>query len=530
MAKEIKTKSAAGIMILIVAGILLVINLISINFFSRLDLTENNIYSLSDVSKELVGNLNDRLNIKAFITEELPPPHNSDARYLKDLLDDYKAYSHGNLQYEFIDPIKADKEKEVAGYRIPPLQFSVFRNDKSEFIKGYKGVALLYGDKQEIIPFLENIGNLEYELSSAIKKLSSDRMPSVAVTTGHGEPDAGKGFQWAFQLLSKEYRAQPLDLKNIKTIPADIDLLLTVAPREPFTEWEQYLIDQFLMRGGRALFLLDKLDIDITQAKVNPINSGLDSLLAFYGIAVKDNLVIDAQCNLVPVTRSMGQYQMQSVVKYPFYLAISNFNQENPIVKTFKSLNMVYVNPLEISPDLPANLTSQILFSTSERAGLVISPYDISPEKQYRDDDFSKSNIPLAAVLSGSMESYFKYRAAPQFTGNDTSSLTIIPAKIESASDARIIVVGNGNFVTDDNRRNEAGFALFLNMVDWLSQDKGLIAIRSRQVGGGVLKEISDGTKKLVKYVNIFAMPVIVIIFGIIRWQFKRSLRRREAA
>jgi gliding-associated putative ABC transporter substrate-binding component GldG len=529
MAKEIKTKSAAGIMILIIAGILIVINLISINFFSRIDLTENNIYSLSDVSKELMNDLNDRLNVKAYITEELPPPHNSDARYLKDLLDDYKAYSHGNLNYEFIDPVKDDKEQEAMGYRIPPLQFSVFRNDKSEFIKGYKGVVLTFGDKQEVIPFMENIGNLEYDLSSAIKKLSSNRIPSVALTTGHGEPNATKGFQWASQLLAKEYRMQTLDLKNIRTVPNDIDLLLIAAPREPFTEWEQYLIDQFLMRGGRALFLLDKLNVDVTQAKVDPIDIGLDSLLSFYGINLKNDLVIDAQCNLVPVTRMMGQYQMQSLIKYPFYLAISNFDEENPIVKGFKSLNMVFVNPLEISPTLPAGRIGTPLFTTSEHAGMIGAPYDVSPEKQFKETDFTMTKIPLAAVLSGNMESYFRYRAAPIYAGTDTSNSTAVPTKMETTNDARIIVVGNGNFITDDNRRNEAGFALLLNMVDWLSQDKGLIAIRSRQVGGGVLKETSDGTKKLVKYINMFAMPIIVIVFGVIRWQFKRSLRRREA-
>ena len=95
--KDVKTKSTAGLLIVIVAAILIIINLISLNIFSRADLTDENIYSLSDASINLVKSLNDRLTVKAFITEDLPAPHNNDARYLKDLLDDYKAYSGGYL-------------------------------------------------------------------------------------------------------------------------------------------------------------------------------------------------------------------------------------------------------------------------------------------------------------------------------------------------------------------------------------------------------------------------------------------------
>ncbi len=138
MSGQAKTKSTAIMLIVIVAAILIIINLISLNFFSRIDLTDNGIYSLSDSSKELVADLNDRLTVKAYITEDLPAPHNGDARYLKDMLDDYRAYSGGLLQYEFIDPVKATKEEEAMSYRIRPVQFNVFRNDKTEFIKAYK--------------------------------------------------------------------------------------------------------------------------------------------------------------------------------------------------------------------------------------------------------------------------------------------------------------------------------------------------------------------------------------------------------
>lgn len=526
--KDVKTKSAATVLIIIVAAILLIINLISLNLFSRADLTDNNIYSLSSTSKELVGNLSDRLNVKAYMTEELPAPHNNDARYLKDLLDDYKAYSHGYLHYEFIDPVKTDKEQEAMGYRIPTLQFNIYRNDKTEFIKGYKGVVLLYGDKQEVIPFIENTDNLEYDLSSAIKKLSTSEIPSIAFTMGHGEPDMSKGLQWAYQLLQKEYRIQFLDLKNQKTIPEQISVLFIVSPKSEFSQWELYLLDQFLMRGGRVAFLIDRFNVDIPKAQVTPINTGLDSLLNYYGVGIKESLVVDAQCNMVPVMRDMGSYQMQSIVKYPFYLAITNFNNEIPAVKDFKSLGLIYISPLDFSYPLGYAAKREQLFTTSEKAGLIGTPYDISPEKQYTQADFMQSKIPLAAMLSGKFESYFKDKAVPQYAGSDTSRTIPLPAKIDSVADTRMVVIGNGAFINDDSRRNETGFTLLLNIADWMTQDKGLISIRSKQVGSRILKETSDAGKKTIKYINMLAMPLAAAIFGIIRWRIKRSLRKRE--
>ncbi len=524
--KVIKTRSNAIMLIVIIAAILLVVNLISINFFSRVDLTDNKIYSLSQTSKDLVGSLTDRLNIKVYFTEDLPAPHNNDARYLKDLLDDYKAYSHGYLHYEFIDPAKTDKEQEVQGYRIPALQFNVFRNDKTEFIKGYKGLVLLYGDKQEVLPFIENTNNLEYNLSSSIKRLVSKEMPSVAFSTGHDEPSLSKGLQWAYQLLQKEYKVQFLNLKDQKFVPADISVLFIISPKQPFSEYEQYLIDQFIMRGGRVVFLLDKFNIDLNQAVATPLNTGLDSLMHHYGFGIKDSLVIDAQCNMIPVMRQMGQYQMQSIVKYPLFIAISDFNPDITIVKDFKSLGMAFISPIDLSLPLPAGENREILFSSSEHSGLLGYPADITPERKFLAGDFNRSKLPLGVVVSGALRSYFENRSIPPYHGSDTLNTTRPPEPIYSTNDARIIAIGNGTFIDDDNRSNQTGFALLLNIADWMTQDKGLIAIRSKQVGARILEETSDSTKKIVKYLNMFLMPLIVIIFGLIRWQFKRARRR----
>jgi gliding-associated putative ABC transporter substrate-binding component GldG len=530
MAIDVKTKSTAGLFIIITAAILIILNLISLNLFARIDMTDDNIYSLSDVSKELVSNLNDRLTIKAFISDDLPSPHNNDARYLKDLLDDYKAYSNGYLQYEFIDPAKTGREEEAMGYRIPPLQFNVFRNDKTEFIKAYKGLVMIYGNKQETIPFIENTRNIEYEISKNIRKLITDKTPFIGFTIGNGEPDMNEGLQTAYQYLQEEYRVQFMNLDNLRDLPKNLDALFVIAPKEPLSDWELYLIDQFIMRGGRVCFMLDKFSVNVGQGVVDPINNNLDSLLYHYGLDFYENLVIDVQSNMVPVRRDLGGYQVQTIAQYPFYIKVSNFSEDIPIVKDIKTLDMLYASSLDLSVPVPPGAERKILFTSSDMSAERSLPIDVSPQKKYSQSDFTREYLPLGAAVTGRLTSFYQQRDIPEYAGPDTTGTTPFPAQADSTPEARLVAIGNATFITDDFRRNTGGFVLMMNIADWLTQDEGLIAIRSRSITTRTLEATTDSTKQMVKYANILLMPFLVIVFGVVRWQFRRSLRKREAA
>jgi len=531
MAKEIKTKSAAVMLIVIVAAILLIINLIAVNLFTRADLTQNKIFTLSDASKNLVENLKDRLTIKAYITDDLPSPHNGDARYLKDLLDDYKAYSNGMLHYEIIDPAKADKEQEAINYGIPAIQFNVYRNDKTEFIKGYKGLVMLYGEKQESIPFIENTQNLEYELSRNIKKMTSYKQPFIGFAIGDGEPDMTGRLSTAYQVLQQEYKVQFMNLDNLRDLPNTLDALFIVSPKEKLSEWELYLIDQFIMRGGKVAFLLDQFDVNIQKSLVTPIDNGLNGLLNWYGVGIKNNLVIDQQCNVIPIMRTVQGYRVQSLAQYPFYIKVSNFHKSNPIVKGLNSLDLLYTSEIDMDVPVQDGISRYALFRSSEKAGVRTIPVDISPEKQYPQSDFNESLLPLAEVLTGRFSSLFKDRPIPEYSGPDTTSGTPAPQFLDyGRDDSRLVVIGSGSFITDDFGRNQSAFVFLMNLADWLTQDEGLIAIRSRGATVRTLEPVTDSSKTLIKYLNIVGMPLLVILFGLFRWQYRRRRRKREAS
>jgi ABC-type uncharacterized transport system involved in gliding motility auxiliary subunit len=173
---------------LLILSILVLINILGLRFFHRFDLTENRMFTLSEASKSLIKSLDDKFTVKAYFTSDLPPEYANNRRELKDLLDEYRAYGGGNFQYEFIDPGKKEElEQEAQKYGIPPVQVQVLKEDKLQIEKAYMGMVFLFGDKQERVPVIQSTSNLEYEISSAVKKMTSAELKKIGFLTGHGE-------------------------------------------------------------------------------------------------------------------------------------------------------------------------------------------------------------------------------------------------------------------------------------------------------------------------------------------------------
>ncbi|HET9132424.1 MAG TPA: GldG family protein, partial [Terriglobia bacterium] len=220
-------KSQALIKGVLILGILVLANFISVRLFGRLDLTKEKVYTLSDASKKLVGNLDDRITIKAYFTEELPAPYNNNRRAVLDILNDYRAYSKGNIQFEFINP-QGDKEQQEAQQQgVPPVEVQVVNNDKLEVKRAYLGLVMQYEDKKEVIPVIQNLSSLEYDITSAMQRLTTTVKNKIGYTQGHDEPTLDK-LQRATQSVSKQYDLVPVDLTKEHTIPDDISALLVI--------------------------------------------------------------------------------------------------------------------------------------------------------------------------------------------------------------------------------------------------------------------------------------------------------------
>jgi len=231
----VRTKSAAIINIVVVVAIIIVINLLSLNIFARVDMTENKIYSISDASKKIIGNLNDKLTVKAFFSEDLPAPHNTDRRYVEDILADFQAFSNGKMDYEFLDPMKEENKEEATSYRLQPVRFDVLGSTKAEYILGYKALVLVYGGKHETIPFINNVDDFEYNFVRLIKKLERSQSPRIGFATGFGESAIAGDLTVANQILGEDFEIVPINLNTAQAIPDDVRALFIVGPKKEYS-------------------------------------------------------------------------------------------------------------------------------------------------------------------------------------------------------------------------------------------------------------------------------------------------------
>ncbi len=500
--------------VIIVLGILILLNIISIRIFSRVDLTENNIYTLSDASKEMVADLDDIVTVKAYFTEELPAPYNNNRRMLKDMLDEYRAYAGKNIRYEFISPEEEEDKQQLRRKGIQPVDIQVVEEDKVEVKRAFMGVTIQYEDKQEVIPVIKDLSTLEYDISSAIKKLTEDDKKVVAYTTGHGEVKASE-MSLALNQLREQYMVDSVDLSAGGPIPPRIKTLLIINPERPFSKDAKYKIDQYLMKGGRIALLNGRLKIDPTLS--NPqgqfVDLDFNDMLAHYGIKVNKDAVIDAQCINIMVQRQQGQFNISNQVQFPYIPQISELNEEHVVVNRLNNVILQFPSSIDTSLASQRNIDVEVLATSSEKSGRKTGRVFVQPFYEWTNADFPEKYIPVAAVYGGNFTSFYKgKKPAPEAT---------------QSPETRILVVGTGYFMLDQiTQRARENLTFFANIVDYLSDDSGLIQIRSKNVSVPPLEEVESGTKKMIKYGNMFVPPIIVIIFGLLRWRRRQSIKK----
>lgn len=505
------SRTQIAIQAVIVFGIIILVNIISIRLFGRIDLTAENVYTLADASKTIVGSLDDRVTVKAYFTEDLPAPYNNNRRATLDILNEYKAYSNGNLQFDFINPEGEQGEQETQQQGIAPVQVQVINNDRLEVKRGYMGLVLLYEDRKETIPVVQNLGSLEYDISGALKRLTTTRKKKIGYTTGHQEAEPS-AFQQAAQMVTAQYDLVPVDLAAAPAVPTDLDALLIIAPQGRFSDSSKIAIDQYLMQGGKLGFFLNRYAGNLQARTAQAVETGLDDLLAQYGIRVNADLVRDAQCAPVTVMQQQGMFRFQSQVPFPLIPTPSDFNRDNVIVKDLETLLFFFVSSVDTSLASAKQVRAEILVRSSQQSGRQTGFIAIDPLQRLTPQDLPEQSIPLAAAFEG---------AFPSYSPGEQEG-TQRPVSPET----RIIVVGDGDFMKDEYLGARDNVVFFANIVDYLADDAGLITIRSKNLAQAPLEQIEDGTKRTLKYINMFLPPLMVIGYGFFRWRRRTALKR----
>jgi gliding-associated putative ABC transporter substrate-binding component GldG len=494
-----KAKSTS-LYIVFVLAVLVVLNIVSDKLFVRLDLTADNRYTLSKATKDILKNLDEPVTITAYFSEDLPPDIAKTRRDFKELLTEYRSISKNNVMYQFINPnADEEKEKEATSKGIQPVLINMRDKDQVKQQKAFLGAVIQKGEMTEIIPFMQPGTAMEYALSTGIKKLSVVNKPVIGFLAGHGEPEL-RAMQQALNELSVLYQTRPVNFSSNQNALDGVTTLAIIAPKDSIPASDFAKIDDFIAKGGNVYVAINRVEGELQERRGFTVNTGLESWLAAKNVVVDNNFVIDAKCASVGVQQQQGFFSFQSQVQFPYIPIVSNFS-DNAITKGLEQVVTQFVSTLTFTGD--STLTFTPLISSSENAGTLSSPLYFNVEKNWTKNDFPLAELPIGALIEGNIN------------GNEY---------------AKMVVIGDGDFAVNGSgqgarQQNPDNINLMVNSIDYLSDDTGLIDLRTKGVTSRPIDELEDGTKRNLKILN-FGLPILlIIIIGIIRGQQQRNLR-----
>ncbi len=388
---------------------------------------------------------------------------------------------------------------EAAQAGVQPVIINIREKDQVKQQKAFLGALIQMGEETDVIPFMQPGTAMEYALSSSIKKLSVLDKPKIGLLQGHGEPSLA-AFQQVYTSLSILYIIEEVTLNDSTEQLSEYKTVALVDPKDSIPADHLSQLDNYLAQGGNLFLAINRVDGDLNNASGKTINTGIETWLTNKGLVVENNFVIDANCANVGVRQQRGFFSFTSQVQFPFIPVISTF-EEHPITKGLEAVILQFVSSISYIGDTALSFLP--LAKTSERTGTKSSPIRFDISKKWGKADFPMSNLTVAALLSG---------------------------KIVGDAESKMVVIGDGNFPVNGEGQNasqiqEDNVNLMVNSIDWLSDDTGLIELRTKGVSSRPLKQVEDGKKAFLKYLNFLLPILLIIIYGVIRMQINRNKR-----
>ena len=548
-------------------GFIVAIAIISSLTFTRFDFTKEKRFTISKISRSILDSLPGDVKVTVYLnSDNLPGGMKRLRTAVKDMLIDLKSYSHHRLQYDFVDPLEqakslsADQQKaysdslESKGIEAENLSVKTDNGLSQKVI--FPEALVESGGKSVVVNLLlkriglsdaeqlnNSIQNLEYAFSSAIKKATTGGKPEVGFTEGHNELTDVQ-LNDGMKALSEGYLVGRVDLKTIPfAVLQKIKLLVIPKPDKPFTELEKFKLDQYVMRGGRVLWSIDQVSAELDSLRGHggeqlAFNKqlNLDDILFVYGIRINYDLIADISCSQIPVAtgNAGGQAQIQNVpwLFYPLLMPLS----KHPVVKNLDAIHTEFISTIDTLGTKGTNKT--ILLSSSPYNRKFSTPYLLSLQMLEQEPDPKTFVNPLKTVgvlLEGKFKSDFLNRPVPEGVTDKIESLP-------ESKPTKMIVISDGDVFknqvgTDGSpyplgydhytRQNFGNKNLLLNIADYMTDDSGLIGLRTKEIQIRLLDRARIRSEKLYWQVINNVIPLaFVLIFAI----FQHYIRRRKYA
>jgi ABC-2 type transport system permease protein len=542
----------------------LAVNFASSFLYHRFDLTEEKRYTLTASTKKLLNGLDNTIDVEVYLTgKDLPAGIKILQNETRELLQEFRTNSKGKVTFHFFDisAIKNQQQREefqtnLVKKGLKPTNLEVKTSSGYSEKLVFPGAMVKSNGKEIPVQILENqfsvgaqgslnnsISFLEYKVANAIQKIERSHPPKIAFLQGHGELGIEPLQGFLETLASQSFQLDKIELDKDKLLNNNIDILIIAKPQDALNDYEKFLIDQYIMAGGKTMWLLDNVVCDLDSFKLAPSivavprDLNLDDLLFRYGVRTEHNLVLDLYCNQIPIMESIGGSAQPKLFPWVFYpIAINKKN--HPIVKNLDPVAFKFASSLDTLNNPEVKKT--ILLSTSTYSRLQPTPFQIFLEGAKQKPNpylFNQKDIPLAVLLEGNFSSLFKN----QYTADLQKLLAIQNVQFQPKSNAnKMVVIADGDIASNDidtkgvplalgydkySRQLFANKDFLLNCVEYLIDDNNLIDARNREVKMRLLDKAKVLEQKTRWQLITFATPLILIlIFGLI-YNYRRKAK-----
>ena len=528
---------------------LILLNYLASNFHKRFDLTEDKRYTIAETTKTIVENIDNTLIIKVYLQGDFPTEFKRLQTETKLHLEELKNLNK-NIQFRFVNP--ADIAQNLIENGLEPSSLQVQENGKISEIVIFPWAVVQYKNNTENISLLKDIfansqdqqlessiQNLEYAFANAIHKVSSKKSKKIAIIKGNGELDDIYIADF-LRSLNQYYHLAPFTLDSVEKQPQktlkellNFDLAIIAKPTEKFTEEEKFTLDQFIMNGGKTMWLIDNVHAELDslmstgEALAYPRELGLTDLFFNYGLRINYDLITDLYSSEIPLaTGNVGNQTQFNNFPWKYYPLVSSQNN-HAINSNIEAVNLKFTNSIDT---LNNSIYKSILLQSSSLSKTEGTPVIISLKsiaQQINQKDYGPGNLPIAVLLEGKFKSVYAGRVKPFQTKNK-----------ELGNQTKMIVVADGDIISNaiskgqplelgvDKWTNQryGNKEFLLNCVSYLLDDTGLINIRSKTIKIAYLnkqKAFEESGKW--QLINIVSPLILLTIFGLLFSYYRKK-------
>ncbi|MDF2438195.1 MAG: hypothetical protein K0Q95_2571 [Bacteroidota bacterium] len=543
-----KKRDLSALALSILAIVLL--NFVASFVFHRFDLTSEKRYTLSPATKSLLSKIDETVFVKVYLEGDFPAGFKRLRNETKEMLDEFRAYSNNNIEYEFINPSSnPDKtqQNEVfkqlydRGLTPTPLEVKEENGTSQQII--WPGALVSYKGRETPWNLLKtqmgtsaegqlnnSIQALEYEFASCLRNLSATINDEIGFIEGHGELDT-LHVDDIKNALGQFYGLKRVKIDGQLKALDGLAAIIIAKPDTAFSKEDKFVIDQFIMRGGKVLWCIDQLETRLDSLAKSgrtlavPYELGLDDMLFRYGARINPNIVMDMQSSALPVNIAFRGQKPKIEMKPWIYSPVVMPGANHPIVKNLDVIKFDFVSSIDFV-EAPG-IEKTVLLTTSKNSKTINAPVRVDMRiMQFKQEEaqFKNPRQPVAVLLEGEFESVFKNRAFPD------EFLKEYQLKKKGVK-SKMIIISDGDVISNDVQTSSGkpyplGYDKYtnqtfgnknfiLNCVNYLCDDSGLISVRSRELTLRLLDKKKIKTERIKWQVINVGLPLaLVIVFG----------------